>query len=180
MGWETLESRRKKHRLILFYKMVNNLTPEYLSSLIPLQQHTVNTRFNLRNIRTISFHTHAYNSSFLPSSIRDWNALPEYIQSSESLSIFKLNLNKNKPKANPLFNIGSRKGQILHTRLRLGCSSLNDDLYRRSLVDSNRCSCGEIETVDHYLLHCKNYHRLRAIISSNVQFPLTLSNLLYG
>ena len=34
IGWETLETRRKKQKLVLFYKMVNNLTPLYLS--IPL------------------------------------------------------------------------------------------------------------------------------------------------
>ena len=35
-GWETLEERRKKHKLCLFYKMSNNLSPNYLSSLVPL------------------------------------------------------------------------------------------------------------------------------------------------
>ena len=35
--WETLQQRRHDHKLILFYKMVNNLAPTYLSSLLPLQ-----------------------------------------------------------------------------------------------------------------------------------------------
>ena len=34
-GWETLEVRRSKHKLCLFYKMSNNISPEYLSSLVP-------------------------------------------------------------------------------------------------------------------------------------------------
>ena len=34
-GWETLEVRRSKHKLCLFYKMNNNISPEYLSSLVP-------------------------------------------------------------------------------------------------------------------------------------------------
>ena len=34
-GWETLEERRKKYKLCLFYKMSNNLCPNYLSSLVP-------------------------------------------------------------------------------------------------------------------------------------------------
>ena len=33
--WETLSSRRKKHKLQLFYKMQNDLSPNYLSSLVP-------------------------------------------------------------------------------------------------------------------------------------------------
>ena len=32
---ETLSSRRKEHKLILFYKMKNNLCPSYLVSLVP-------------------------------------------------------------------------------------------------------------------------------------------------
>ena len=31
--WERLEQRRENHQLILFYKMMNHLTPLYLSSL---------------------------------------------------------------------------------------------------------------------------------------------------
>ena len=34
-GWETLAERRKKHKLCLFYKMSNDLLPNYLSSLVP-------------------------------------------------------------------------------------------------------------------------------------------------
>ena len=30
-GWETLETHRKKHKLTLFYKMYNNISPTYLS-----------------------------------------------------------------------------------------------------------------------------------------------------
>ena len=34
-GWETLSVRRSKHKLTFFYKMGSNLSPEYLSSLVP-------------------------------------------------------------------------------------------------------------------------------------------------
>ena len=34
-GWESLASRRLKSKLVLFYKMQNEMTPEYLSSLAP-------------------------------------------------------------------------------------------------------------------------------------------------
>ena len=33
--WESLECRRNNHKLTLFYKIVHNITPLYLSSLIP-------------------------------------------------------------------------------------------------------------------------------------------------
>ena len=77
-GWETLETRRKKHKLTLFYKLYNNISPTYLSSLVsPLVQNASN--YSLRNAddtRTIYARTSQYNNSFLPSTIREWNSLP--------------------------------------------------------------------------------------------------------
>ena len=64
--WETLEERRKKHRLVLFYKMVNGLSPQYLSSLLPLHVNKVSS-YNLRNsndIQTIHTRTNLYITIF--------------------------------------------------------------------------------------------------------------------
>ena len=72
VGWETLSTRRRKHCLKLFYKMVNGLTPSYLTSLIPTTQ--VNQRYQLRNadnIPGIFARTSSYYNSFLPSVIRE-------------------------------------------------------------------------------------------------------------
>ena len=46
-NWVTLENRRNHRSLMLLYKMHNNLSPAYLSSLLPA---TNNSRHNLRNI----------------------------------------------------------------------------------------------------------------------------------
>ena len=48
LGWETLQERRSKHKLIIFYKIINGLTPDYLSDLLPpiVQD---NVTYNLRN-----------------------------------------------------------------------------------------------------------------------------------
>ena len=50
-GWEKLKDRRERHRTIQFYKMSNNLTPQYLSNLIPQSFgmiHDHNTRHTSR------------------------------------------------------------------------------------------------------------------------------------
>ena len=47
-GWEKLETRRKNHKLTLFYKMFNNISPTYLSSLVPQLVQNV-SNYNLRN-----------------------------------------------------------------------------------------------------------------------------------
>ena len=156
--------------------MTNNLTPPYLSNVIPCQE----PNYNLRNMHCISARTQAHSTSFLPSTIRDWNSLSLQVRQSTSLPIFKRNLNLSLCKPSPLFNFGSRKGQILHSRLRLGCSALNHDLHRRSLIESPMCQCGALETVDHFLLRCPNYHQLRLLYFANSPCPLTTSNLLYG
>jgi hypothetical protein len=51
IGWEKLKDRRKRHRAIQFYKMSNNLTPQYFSNLIPQNFgmiHDHNTRHTSR------------------------------------------------------------------------------------------------------------------------------------
>ena len=88
IGWETLETRRRKHKLVLFYKMFYKLSPLYLSSLVPqLVQNA--SRYSLRNannVQTIVSHTNQYFHSFLPSAIRDWNTLSEDMLTLQNLS----------------------------------------------------------------------------------------------
>ena len=36
LGWESLQTRRNKHKLTTFYKIMHGLAPTYLSDLIPL------------------------------------------------------------------------------------------------------------------------------------------------
>ena len=97
-GWEVLETRRKKHRLILLYKMINDQSPNYLSSLVPPlvgQQ----SKYNFRNsdlYQTIPARTNLYSHSFLPSVIQEWNCLPIETRTSDSLQMFKRHLNRGK------------------------------------------------------------------------------------
>ena len=47
-GWETLSSRRRQHKLTMYYKMTNYITPAYLSALLhPLEG--AMSRYPLRN-----------------------------------------------------------------------------------------------------------------------------------
>ena len=50
VGWDTLSCRRKKHKLILFYKMINGLCPDYLSPLLlGIIQHIVSVMHLITN-----------------------------------------------------------------------------------------------------------------------------------
>jgi hypothetical protein len=52
--------------------------------------------------------------------------------------------------------LGSRKCNIIHTRLRHQCSSLGADLFRANIVNDPSCPCGcPLEDAIH-LYECKN------------------------
>lgn len=68
LGWESLQERRNKHKLVIFYKILNGLTPEYLLNIVPprIQE---STPYNLRNsndIRNIRANTNIFFHSFFP------------------------------------------------------------------------------------------------------------------
>ena len=71
-GWEKLLDRREQHKLIMFYKMVNNEAPGYLQKLLPesiANRHTHFTRQS-RNISEIRTKANFYSEYFLPSATK--------------------------------------------------------------------------------------------------------------
>ena len=87
------------------------------------------------------------------------------------------------PKFLLYYYIGSRIGQILHARLRMNSSSLNEHLFLRNLVDSPNCLCGGMETTSHYILHYSRFADIRQelILSiSNIHVNITINLLLFG
>lgn len=161
--------------------MKNNLAPDYLASLIPDQ---TNTRYNLRNSDDISgiyARTSLYSNSFLPSTIRDWNALPTEIRNLPTLSLFKSYLTRNSQRTPKYFYSENRKLQILHTRLRTKCSSLNYHLFLRNISPTPLCDCGQVESNYHFFFECPFYNAQRHILFNNLQeFDIDLDVLLFG
>ena len=181
-GWDTLSKRREKHKLITFHKIFHKESPSYLHSMIPLmgnQVHSYNAR-GQNDLNNIRCRTQQYNISFLPSVIPLWNKLPEEIRMNPNPLVLKSFLNKDMTKTPAYFNCGSRKNQILHTRLRLECSSLNSHLYHRNLIETQNCTCGSVESTKHFLLQCNNYRELRELTIKTIRYPLTLNLLLFG
>ena len=69
-GWDLLQTRRKVHKLILSYKIINGYSPNYLYDLIePYRQsnHSYNLRTNDLQFKIPHIRTTSYMKSFLPS-----------------------------------------------------------------------------------------------------------------
>jgi hypothetical protein len=91
LGWETLQERRAKMRLTLFYKATQQLIAIDSSQyLIPI---TIGTRQNhIFTFRQISTRTNYHRYSFYPNTIPTWNNLPRDVAEAPGLLIFKLGL----------------------------------------------------------------------------------------
>jgi hypothetical protein len=157
-------NRRERQKLTQMYKMKNNMAPSTLQNLLPptTEQRTPYTLWSAQNITHAKASTTALHQSFIPSTVRKWNNMPIEWKNATSLEQFKENITPQKTKVPNHFYHGDRKSQILHTRLRLRCSNLNEDLYNVNLNETPLCKCGEaLEDAEHFLIECPNYEELR-------------------
>ena len=137
---------------------------------------------NANDLQTIKARTNLYYNSFLPSTVRAWNNLPLEAKQLQSVNSFKYYLKKDTVSVPKYYYIGKRKIQILHTRLRTNCSSLNLDLFTRNISDSPMCACGSVEDTQHYFFHCSNFiqQRIELINEISRHCRPSLNLILYG
>ena len=125
-GWSKLEDRRKSRKLNLFYKIENNMAPTYLSDCLPTTIGETVT-YNLRNnddYRTQRCRLQTSSKSFFPSTIKLWNSLPDSVKSLPTFSKFKKAIQPVQIPVDSFYNIGDRKTNIIHTKLKHRCSGL--------------------------------------------------------
>ena len=161
LGWESLSSRRWSRRLILFYKMMNNLLPQYTMDPVPqLQQ----PHYSLRNpdvVGRIRARTEKFKSSFYPNCLVEWNELDLEIRLAPSVGIFKKKLiSIIRPLAKSVFGIHDPIGLSYLTQLRVGLSKLCFHKFKHNFRDSINPMCPSndgIETTEHFLLLCPSF-----------------------
>ena len=163
-GREKLSNRRSARKLSLFYKMNNNLVPSILTDIMPAANYE-NNPYNLRNTNDLQVPKRRLNysaKSFIPSTTRLWNALDLNVRNSENLKSFKNKIRQECNTAPKYFNEGNRYMNVIHTKLRHSCSSLNSDLFKINLVQSPSCSCSSpVENTYHYFFECSKYYDIR-------------------
>ena len=76
LEWVSLETRRRWAKLVLVYKMLNNLVNmSYRSLLIPYPYHTANMPIGSITPLHIPAAPNYYNNSFFPSAVEEWNCM---------------------------------------------------------------------------------------------------------
>ena len=180
-GFCSLWDRREKHKLLMYFKIVNGYSPAYLANSLPPLITDVNPYHRRRPHDRLApqYDSAVYNNSFFPSTTRIWNTLPQHIQETTSISLFKKYLNRNDAAVPVYYYYGMRKYQAIHCRLRHNMSNLNQDLFSRHLTESPACACGNSrESAQHYLLTCSLYTDARATtiltLEPNTRSPHTL------
>ena len=83
--WQTLEKRRRQSRLIFLHKYCHKAID--ITEPIAVRGRSVNI-----NYQTINPRLRCYNSSFAPSTVRDWNVLPSDIRNETDTTKFKAKL----------------------------------------------------------------------------------------
>ena len=79
-------------------------------------------------------------------------------------------------------SLDNRRAQVLHTRLRTKCSSLNDDLFQKRINNSPLGLCGNVENTVYYFLRCQFDRAQRAEPTHKISqhTTVTLQILLFG
>ena len=104
LGWPILSKRRKDARLILFYKIINNLV-QVPHEHILIKAYEGTRKKNNHKFRHIAVNTSQYRQSFFPKTVGPWNQLS--FTDSRTLENFRINLmSTNRPKL-ALCSIGS-------------------------------------------------------------------------
>ena len=91
LGCESLSDRRRVRHVLLFYKIVNNSTPQYLKNKITAQrpvQERNSTPFFKCPVRYNS--TNRFQNSFFPDAIKNWNVFIPNFQTMPSFTVLKV------------------------------------------------------------------------------------------
>ena len=91
LGWETLQSRRTKANLKMFYKIENKLVDIDMSDYVE-KSHTSTRSNHSKKYRHVAAKRSYFKGSFFPRTVPVWNSLPAHVAEAPSLVSFKREL----------------------------------------------------------------------------------------
>jgi hypothetical protein len=183
--WKTIRERIDRAMLCMMFKITNGLSPDYLTDIMQSLEKTPVT-YPIRNRGEFEapYSKESGRKSFFHKGTCLWEDLDDNFKGKTSYNSFKSRLKKDDLKRNPLFYHGTRKDQVNHARLRIGCSRLNAHLANNlHVIDDPSCMCGHsYEDSEHFLLRCNRYADLRGTMINTIGDigEVSVDNLLHG
>ena len=181
LGLHILSTRGTVSKLTLLFKIIYNLTPAHMKTILretqPAQYETRNTG----NLRLPKIKKNYFLKSFLPSAVKTWNTLGKGIKEIKDLEAFKLAIHQlysDKICYKP-YLFGYTKEYINLSRIRMGLSGLNAHRKQYHFINFSTCLQCQAKKEDtfHFLMQCPAYAAPRAemINSLSVIVPNTLA-----
>lgn len=170
LGWETIQERCEYLGLTMFHKIHLRETRPLVRECMPAPN--INTRYACRNsgeYLPFPYINRQFGQSFFPYFSKKWSKLPRKIRILP-MKDFKENLKVNiKPAKYKHFSVGSKEGNQLLTKIRVGRSLLNSHLFEIGKSNNPNCLCCDTpETVKHYMFECSRYTIDRQILFSKI------------
>ena len=113
----------------------------------------------------------------------EWNNLEDKIKQANSITQFKRMLAFNDVKVPKLYYSENRTTEIIHCKIRLQISDLNNHLFQRYLRADSICNCGfRNENSKHYFFDCPTYTEARMLTIETIPnfTSLRLESLTHG
>ena len=171
LGWESIRKRIDFLGLCLFQKMRLYLTRPLVRKFMPKLDWNNDQRTRSKGgYLPYDNFGHKFRNSFFPYMTKLWNNLPPNIKCKD-INDFKYFLKLElKPPKTKHFSKGSKYGNSLLTRLRVGQSEFNLHKFSVGLVEKPDRACHEKqESTKHYILDCFLYTTERQKLFSLVE-----------
>ena len=163
LGWETITERGNMLSLNFFHKIHLQETRPLIKTIMPkLDWEKQCLTRSKGGYIPFKYKNEKFNNSFFPNTLKLWNSLSKDIQSKDVFE-FKISIKQeiNPPKYKH-FSKGSKLGNTLLTKIRVGRSDLKQHKFTIGLSDSSECFChSKVESPEHYFLDCFLYLRER-------------------
>ena len=171
LGWETINERGNLLSLSLFQKIHLQETRPLIRNCMP--KLNLDDPYKVRNKGVyipFPYKGDKFKLSFFPNTTNLWNSLPKNVQLKDLVEFKSEIQNLIKPSKFKHFARGSKLGNSLLTRIRVGRSFLNQHKFTIGLSDSPECLCHfRSESPEHFFLDCFLYTLERQAMISLIE-----------
>ena len=106
---------------------------------------------------------------FFPKFSQFWSVLPKSLRVQTDFFLFKTQLKLIfKPKKQKHYNIGKKLPNTLLCRLRVGRSFLKSHGFAINLSQTDKCFCGDVDSIQNYFFNCFLFKTERLVLLSKV------------